>query len=175
MHTRRIEILGFLRDDGLIDLEAHLADTKPRPGTNEDGSVRAAGEPVHDMFMRMTITRDREIVACEAAMEATPYAICPRVAVNFERLVGLKIEGGFLRKAQALVGHDQGCTHLRELLQQIGTTAFQTLYSVGVMNDDPESMVGQRPPLLNTCYAWGEGSEMIREKFPEWARAKAEA
>ena len=40
---------------------------------------------------------------------------------------GCKIGPGFLKAAAARVGGTHGCTHLRELLQQMGTTAFQTI------------------------------------------------
>jgi hypothetical protein len=172
LHNRDIALRGYLREDGLVDIEAHLTDTRAQRKLRRDGSVREAGEAVHDMWLRLTITQGREIVDCEAAMDTTPYSVCPQVAPNYARLVGLRIEGGFIRKAMEQLGGAQGCTHLRELLQQMGTTAFQTLYAVGAMRDDPGSLEGKRPPLLNTCYAWGETSGMIAAQFPAWYTGK---
>jgi hypothetical protein len=174
LHNRDIAIRGYLRQDGLVDIEAHLTDTREQRKVRRDGSVREAGEAVHDMWLRLTITQAREIVAAEAVMDITPYTVCPQVAPNYERLVGLRIEGGFIRKAMERLGGAEGCTHLRELLQQMGTTAFQTLYAVGAMRDDPASLQGQRPPLLNTCYAWGETSGMIAAQFPAWYTGKVD-
>jgi hypothetical protein len=168
LHTRDITVCGYHRDDGLVDIEAHMTDTKTHDGTHDDGSLRPAGEPLHDMWLRMTLTPDREIIACEAAMDATPYRICPGVAPNFSALAGLRIEGGFIRRAMERVGGAAGCTHLRELLQQMGTVAFQTLYSLGTARDDPDFIAGRRPPLLNSCYAWGETGAMIQQRFPAW-------
>jgi hypothetical protein len=173
LHTRRIEINGFLRDDGDIDVEAHLTDTRSYAHARRDGSVRHPSEPLHDMWLRMTITAQREIVACDASMDATPFAICPKAAPNFARLAGLRIEGGFLKRAMDRVGGSEGCTHLRELLQQIGTVFVQTLYSVGKISDDRQEDGTARPPLLNTCYAWGESHDMVAERFPAWHRQAA--
>jgi hypothetical protein len=170
LHTRRIELRGYLRDDGNIDVEAHLTDTRTYDHARQDGTQRDAGAPLHDMWMRLTISPDRDIIGCEAAMEATPFAICPAVAPNFARLVGLRIEGGFLKRAMERVGGDQGCTHLRELLQQIGTVFVQTSYSIGKISDEPRDKGQGRPPLLNSCYAWGESSPVIAERFPAWHR-----
>jgi hypothetical protein len=125
------------------------------------------------MWMRMTINTDREIVGCEATMDATPFSICPAVAPNFARLVGLRIEGGFLKRAMERVGGSEGCTHLRELLQQVGTVFVQTFYAVGKFSDEPKQVGSGRPPLLNSCYAWGEENAMIAERFPAWHRSKS--
>jgi hypothetical protein len=173
LHTRQIEIRGYLRDDGGIDVEAHLTDIRTYAHVRNDGGERAAGVPLHDMWLRMTISSAREIIGCEASMEATPYAVCPGVAPNYARLVGLRIEGGFLKRAMALLGGAQGCTHLRELLQQVGTVFVQTLYSVGKISDEPRGAADLPPPLLNSCYAWGEQSAMVAEHFPAWHRGPA--
>ena len=79
------------------------------------------------MWLRLTVDDERRIVACEAASDHTPYAICPAAAPNFARLAGLQIKPGFLKEAARRVGGTLGCTHLRELLQQMATTAYQTI------------------------------------------------
>lgn len=170
LHTRQIELNGFLRDDGNIDVEAHLTDTRSYAHARRDGTTRDAGEPLHDMWLRMTISTQRDIIACEASMEATPFSICPKAAPNFARLAGLRIEGGFLKRAMERVGGAEGCTHLRELLQQIGTVFVQTLYSADKISDEPRDTGAERPPLLNSCYAWGEARDVVAERFPAWHR-----
>src|ERR1035437_1823566 len=126
-HTRAIVINGYRRSDGLFDIEAQLTDTKSYGFTNEDRGYIASGVPLHGMWMRMTVAEDMTVVACEAASDHTPYAICPTAAPNFARLAGLRITRGFLREANMRIGGTHGCTHLRELLQQMATTAFQTI------------------------------------------------
>ena len=49
IHTRQMAIESYERDDGLWDLEAKLVDFKSYDFTRSDGSVRKAGEAVHDM------------------------------------------------------------------------------------------------------------------------------
>jgi hypothetical protein len=175
LHTRRIELCGFAREDGAIDVEAHLTDTRTYPHPRQDGTERGAGVPLHDMWMRMTINAEREIIGCEAVMEATPFAMCPGVAANFRRLVGLRIEGGFLKQAMARVGGAEGCTHLRELLQQVGTVFVQTCYAVGKLTDAPVGAANAPPPLLNTCHAWSESGEIVARKFPAWYKPGPQA
>jgi hypothetical protein len=172
LHTRQIELCGYVRDDGCVDVEAHLTDTRSFAHPRQDGTERAPGQPLHDMWMRMTIDPQRQIVGCEATMDATPFTICPSVAPNFGRLVGLRIEGGFLKRAMERVGGGDGCTHLRELLQQVGTVFVQTFYAIGKVSDEPAQIGDQRPPLLNTCYAWSEESPVVAAKFPAWHKPK---
>src|SRR4051794_14591162 len=104
LHTRSIEINGYRRSDGLYDIEAHLTDTKSFGAANFDRGYIDAGEPIHDMWVRLTIDDTMHIVGCEAASDRTPYAMCPHAAPNFSRLVGLRIKAGFLREANHLVG-----------------------------------------------------------------------
>ena len=127
IHTRAIEINGYRRADGLYDLEAHLTDTKTFGQTNYDRGYIPAGEPVHDMWLRLTIDDTCKSSSVDAVSDKTPYVMCPSAAPNFSRLVGLRIKAGFLRDANHRVGGTLGCTHLRELLQQMATTAFQTI------------------------------------------------
>jgi hypothetical protein len=117
LHLRDIALRGYRRSDGLFDIEAHLIDTKSSGFSSEDRGFVAAGEPLHGMWMRMTVDEDLTIVACEASTDFGPYAICPGAAPNFARLAGLSVKRGFLRAAAERVGGVEGCTHLRELLQ----------------------------------------------------------
>lgn len=160
LHLRDISLRGYEREDGQIDVEAHMTDTKSYSWRNRDRGQVSAGEPMHDMWLRLTVDRDFNITGCEAAMEATPHEICPGVAPNFARLVGLNVGKGFLKAASAAVGGVAGCTHLRDLLQQIGTVTWQTMFSIR------HRAAGDRAPerissnLLNTCFAYDENGAL---------------
>lgn len=166
LHSRDIQLRGYEREDGLIDIEAHMTDTKSYSWANNDRGGINAGEPLHDMWMRLTIQPDMTIMACDVAMDATPHAMCPGVEPNFQRLVGLNISRGFLKAAMQLIGGTEGCTHLRELLQQIGTVAFQTMFSVrGHKKPEGEkTRGGVAPMLLNTCYTYDEKGPYVASR-----------
>jgi len=184
LHKRSIEINGYRRADGLYDLEAHLTDTKTFGQTNYDRGYIAAGEPVHDMWLRLTIDETMQIVGVDAVSDKTPYMMCPSAAPNFSRLIGLRIKTGFLRDANLLVGGTMGCTHLRELLQQMATTAFQTINPAKVrqeMRDEGADEVpgsdkvdaritekmGGPPKILNTCLAYSDTGPVVKRRWPE--------
>lgn len=164
-HTRRIVLHGYARDDGLFDIEAQLTDTKPYGFPNEDRGRIEAGEPLHGMSMRMTIDDTMLIVGMEAHTAYSPYRICPEAAPMFERLVGLRIGRGFTRAAAERVGGINGCTHLRELLGQMATVAFQTLYPVLARRTG--GALGSEAGLLNTCHAYSADGEVVRRRWPD--------
>lgn len=166
VHTRRIELQGYTREDGLFDIEARLTDTKTYGFETDDRGWIAPGEPLHGMAMRMTVNEDLTIVAFEAATDHSPHAICPAIAPNYANLAGLKIGPGFLRAVAERVGGIHGCTHLRELMQQMGTVAYQTLYPVLAKREPPATPT--RPPLLNTCYAYRADSPVVAKRWPEF-------
>lgn len=172
VHMRDVQLRGYLREDGQMEIEAHMTDLKTYTFGSTDRTQISAGEPLHEMWIRMAIRpEDMEITACEAAIDASPYNICPQTAPKMERLVGLKIGKGFLRAVAQAVGGVEGCTHLRELLQPIATVAFQTRYSVmnGHMTGQgvkPGGSPGEN--LLNSCHSYAEDS-------PVMARLRASA
>ena len=183
-HLRDIELRGYERADGLFDIDAHIRDTKTVGIANIDrGGWIAPGEPLHDMVLRVTIDETMTIVACAAVTEHGPFAACPGGAQHFGRLVGLTIRAGFLREANARLGGIDGCTHLRELLQQVGTTAFQALWPVrmrraeerrrrlaGKGRSDAEIASEAKPVLLNTCYAYADTRETVKRRWPHLYR-----
>jgi len=183
LHTRAITISGWHRADGLYDIEAELADTKTFGFPNQKRGFVHAGEKLHGMAMRITVNDDMLIVACEAATDFSPFEMCPSAATNFSRLAGLTIGRGFLKAAAARVGGTEGCTHLRDLLGQMATTAFQTIYPARVR---AEALAAQRelPPgdgfdaqvtehyggpssIVNSCLAYAEDGPLVQRRWPE--------
>src|SRR5579883_105443 len=127
LHTRQVECRGYLRSDGLWEVEGHMTDVKTYSFPSDERGTVEAGTPVHDMWIRITLDEEMVIRAVEAVTDAAPFALCPAITPNFQRLVGLAIRPGFLPKVRQLLGGTEGCTHLVELMGPIATTAFQTL------------------------------------------------
>jgi hypothetical protein len=178
LHLRDIELRGYRRADGLFDIEAGLRDTKTYSFSNHDRGQIEPGVPLHRMLARMTLNTEMVITAFEAVTEFGPYALCPTAAPNFARLAGLKIGRGFLKAANERIGGVHGCTHLRELLGQMGTVAFQTLFAVRVKRDTapnadataerPTPEKASRPMVLGTCLAYASDSPVVARQWPQF-------
>ncbi len=174
LHTRRIAITGYERPDGLFDIEAELVDTKSYAFENLDRGRIEPGVPLHGMLARMTLGDDMVITRFEAATGFSPYSICPQAADNFSRLAGLRVGRGFIRQANERIGGVHGCTHLRELLGQMGTVAFQTLYARRIAaqakpnaESTAEGAAPAKPPLLGTCLAYAPDSPVVKRTWPD--------
>jgi hypothetical protein len=181
MHTRAITLQGYARKDGQFDVEARLVDTKPYAFDNIDRGTVQPGEALHEMLVRVTVNESLVITACEAETLHGPFFVCAGGAASMTRLIGLTIKPGFLRSANEQLGGTQGCTHLREMLQQIATVVLQTLWPVrsrreaaalleaqarGETQPGKPSMADGSARLINTCHAYASNGPIVQRRWP---------
>lgn len=176
IHTRRIECRGFRRQDGLWDIEGCLTDAKTYAFKNEHRGEVKAGEPIHEMWLRLTLDDAMTIQAVEAATDHGPFAICPAILPNLQRLKGLRIAKGFTAKVHELLGGVEGCTHHVELIGRLATVAFQTIFPyrnrmAAAAGRSPDA--SRKPRLLNTCHVFAENGEVARRLWPELRAGKS--
>ena len=163
LHTRAVEIRGYRREDGLYDVEGHLVDTKPRDFQLASG-VRAAGKPVHDMWLRITVDATLTIVDAAAAMDGMPFVDhCGAIVPAYRKLVGLAIRPGYNNRVKELLGGVRGCTHVTELAGSLATAAFQTL--AGQVTQDPE----RKPFQVDRCHALDASGPAVARFYPRWS------
>lgn len=166
IHTRRYSFEAFRREDGLWDIDAYLADTKSYAFENAYRGRIEPGTPLHGMWLRLTIDIDFLIHGIEVASDDTPYAVCPAVAPNFQRIVGERIGPGWRALLRSRLGGVEGCTHLVEMLGALGTVAYQAVYPFRIENAPRKP--GQRPPLLGSCHAFAPDSPVVKRQWPEF-------
>ena len=168
LHLRKVECRGYLRDDGLWDIEGHIVDTKTYPFHSRHRGEVEPGEPVHDMWLRLTIDDSMRIREVEAVTDYGPFHTCPAITANFRRLEGLTIGPGFRRAVRERVGGLQGCTHLVELVGPVATTAFQTMTARTRYKPQGEPDERKRPVFLDTCHALASDGPVVKEHWPEF-------
>lgn len=83
LHHREVDCRGYRRDDGLWDIEGHLVDTKSYRFENSYRGAIEPGEPLHDMWVRLTLDDDLTVVEAVAATAAGPFGSCPAIAPAF--------------------------------------------------------------------------------------------
>ncbi len=168
LHTRRVRYEGYKRADGLWDIEAHLTDIKNHDFHLQTG-VRRAGQPVHSMWLRITIDREFNVLDAAASFEAVPYpGGCETIAPAYGQLVGLNLVRDFRKKTRELLGGVRGCTHLTEMLAGMPTAAIQSF--AGERKVEQED---KKPFQLDQCHALQTSTETVRKWYPRWYR-KAE-
>ena len=148
IHTREIECTGYRRTDGLWDIEGHLTDVKTYTFSNSERGDVPPGEPVHEMWIRLTVDDDLKIHDVEASPISARLECARRSGSILNAWLGVSIGPGWRRAVRDRVGGIEGCTHIVELLGPVATTAFQTVYPLK-SRDNPEGpAAADRPPRL---------------------------
>lgn len=156
------------------DLEAHLTDVKPYDFESTDRGHVPAGEPVHDMWLRITIDDDLVIREAVAVTDKGPYSICGDIAPTYDKLIGLTIGPGFKRKALERLGGVHGCTHMTELISTLGTVSYQTAYASRRRAREDHGLpvetasASSRPRHINSCHAMASDGPVVRDHWPEF-------
>lgn len=166
-HTRRYEFQGFRRGDGLWDIEGHMTDVKTYGFQNEHRGEIRAGQPIHDMWIRLTIDEEFIVQDVEAVTDAGPFAVCPDVVPNFKRMIGVKVGRGWRKAIRDRVGGIEGCTHLVEMLGSMATVAFQTLHPIITRKTDSRRPQ-EKPQLIDSCHAFRSDGAIVKKRWPEF-------
>ena len=190
LHERRYDIRGYEREDGMIDVEGKIVDLKPNSFDNHDRGYVPAGEPLHEMHLRLTIDHNFKIHRSVAATLYSPYRMCPGATEAYSRLEGLTIGPGFNKRAANAIGTAFGCTHITEMLRAMGTVAYQSMWPIIRRKEEEAEKKRQaeetadasksekpkkRPELLGSCHAHAPWSEVVERNWPDFFDPEAEA
>lgn len=169
-HTRAIQIEAFARDDGLWDIDAHITDIKTRDAKLASG-LRPAGAPMHDLWLRLTIDIQFNVVNAEAVSDAVPYpTYCDTIGSAYQKLVGLNLLKGFRNGVKERLSGIQGCTHLTELAQVLPTAVIQAFAGEIIDTRDGANVDQQQKPFqLDRCHALRTDGAAVAQYYPRWA------
>jgi hypothetical protein len=176
-HTRSVEYRGYKRDDGLWDIEAELTDTKTYTHGTPDRGILEAGQPAHGMTIRLTVDDAMTITDVAVRMSAAPFPECQQAKPPMQRLIGSTLSRGWRKSIEQALGGIQGCAHLRELLFNMATVAYQTIPHYRNhqrrLAGLPEPVLKRPPPHLGQCLAWDFDGPVVKRHRPEFAGWKA--
>jgi len=162
IHTRKVLFKGFSREDGLWDIEAHLQDTKPMAFETPGHRSWEAEEPMHDMSIRLTVDNELTVKEICVSMDASPQPECPSALDPIQKMVGSKLGVGWRKSIEQHLGKVAGCAHIRELLFNMATAAFQSIPGGLSANIDPD----HPPHHLGKCKAWDFNGEAVLKYHP---------
>ena len=171
LHTRTIRVEGYEREDGLFEIEGFLTDVK-HFDVNASHFSRKAGEPVHDMKIRLTLDGEMNIVDAFAVTDGMPYENeCDKITPDYrEKLKGQKIAAGFRVFLAGLFGKLKGCAHMTELLGSMAPAAIQAMYGQGRAKViDPD----KKPFQLDGCHALDTRGPVVAQFYPRWYKPEA--
>lgn len=176
-HCRRIDCRGYLRDDGLWDIEAELLDTRSAPFALYMRTV-PAGTPLHLMAIRLTVDDALTVRDIAVGHEHTPYPLCHDAAEPMRGLVGRQIGPGWRQAVQENLGATKGCAHLRDLLASMAPVVYQTVHAhfqqahvlevqaALAAGDEVPPRAGPPPFFLDQCLAFAFDSKLTQTYEP---------
>ncbi len=176
-HTRTVTYRGYDREDGLWDIEAELTDVKPYTFEVPNERPFPADEAIHHLSIRVTLDDNMVIHDIVTSMDRIPHAECSGAPVNMYKFKGLRMGAGWRKLINEHLGGTAGCTHLREMLFNMATAAFQTLPSGQWHRRELRSE--NHPPVqepvffLNQCHSWAYDSPTVQRSYPMFYKPKA--
>ena len=169
-HRRSIDVQIYARGNGLWEVDAHITDVRTRE-THMVNGVLPAGQPIHDMLLRLVVDERLNIVEAGAQTFAMPYpGQCDANGDVYERLVGLNLLKGFRHGVKERVGGVQACTHITELAQVLPTAVVQA-FAGEVIDTRGASADSQQPFQIDRCHALRADGLTVQTYYPRWYRA----
>jgi hypothetical protein len=176
VHTRQIICRGFRRKDGLWQIEASVADEKGQVVPFRSRPDVLPGELIHHLSLCVVIDDDYQIRDVAAQTMAAPWPVCTDVAADYRKLIGLRVGPGFARAVREVLGGTLGCTHLTDLLGQVGNTYIQASFPDRLARqrrtgEDPRQWPDKRTlAFVDACHAWRKNGPVLAGEYPQLAR-----
>lgn len=161
LHTRHLAFKGYRREDGLWDIEGQLIDFKNDVFVIPNERSWSPGEPIHDMSIRVTIDDALVVQDIAVVMAGAPHPECPQAQAPMKSMIGASMAAGWRRSIEMNLGKVKGCAHLRELLFNMATAAYQT-----VSPELNSRLVDRAPPHLGQCLAWDASGHVVQRLQP---------
>jgi hypothetical protein len=172
-HRRSIDVQIYACGNGLWEVDAEITDVKTHDAALA-GGVRPAGEPIHDMLLRVVVDEQFNIVDAGSETRRMPYpGRCDDHGDVYRRLIGLNLLKGFHSAVKERLGGTAGCTHLTELTQVLPTAVVQAF--AGEVLKTREDETDRRPFQLDRCHALRSDGTAVQTYYPRWYRGPAGA
>ncbi|WP_041675222.1 DUF2889 domain-containing protein [Ramlibacter tataouinensis] len=173
LHTRNVVLRGYHREDGLWDIEAELADSKSYEVEMAERGPLPPGGKVHGLAIRVTVDDAMVIRAIASSMDDTPFGECQQGNAPMQQMVGATLGPGWRQAIERALGGVRGCTHLRELLFNMATAAYQTIPAwrerLRREAGQPRADSGQPPYHVGRCIAWDVDGAVVQRHYPQFA------
>lgn len=169
-HTRTVVYSGFEREDGMWDIEAALTDVKTYNFVIPSQGPREAGQPIHGLNIRLTVDDQFTIHEVYTDMAHIPHPECDQAPRDMNLLIGCKLGSGWRKAIDARIGGTGGCTHLREMLFNMATAAYQTIPSARQFRNQqaglPDEVPTTPPPHVGKCMSWALDGPVVQRYYP---------
>ncbi len=175
-HTRTVIYSGYDREDGLWDIEAQLTDVKTFGFQVPNERLFPGDEPIHNLKIRVTLDNKMVIQDVTTSMDNIPHPECVGAPHGMHKLIGCTMGPGWRKVINQHVGGTEGCTHLREMLFNMATAAYQTLpsgqWQRRELAGQPHPEMTHAPYFLGQCHSWAYDSPTVQRAYPMFFKPK---
>lgn len=172
LHTRSVEYRGYKRSDGFWDIEAEMRDIRHYETFSPQKGTMPPGAPIHHIALTLTVDDHLSVQSISAQMRDTPFPICLEVETKLQVMIGANLSRGWRRSIDDRLGGTRNCTHLRELLFNMATVAFQTIpihrSQMERAQGNPPSSTTEPPYFLGKCHAWRFDGPVVAWLYPQF-------
>ena len=169
-HRRSIDVQIYARGEGLWEVDAHITDVRSCETCMATGML-PAGEPIHDMLLRLVVDEQFNVLEAGAQTSAMPYpGECGSYGDIYGRLVGLNLMKGFRHAVRERLGGIQACTHITELTQVLPTAVVQA-FAGQVIDTRGDAADSAQPFQIDRCHALRADRLTVKTYYPRWYRA----
>ena len=164
----------YSRGTGLWEVDATVRDVRTQDTATVTGML-PAGQPIHDMLLRLVVDEQFNVIEAGARTDARPYpGACEDHGDTYGQLVGLNLMRGFRRAVRERVGGVKGCTHITELSQVLPTAVMQAF--AGRVVDVAGRDAGSTQPMqIDGCHALRADGAVVARYYPRWHRGLGQA
>ena len=172
LHNRAVVYRGYRREDGLWDIEAEMTDVRTYEHARSEREV-PPGTPIHGMAIRVTVDDGLVIRDIASVSDHAPFDECQQGIDPMQLMVGATMGPGWRQAIEKALGGIRGCTHLREMLFNMATAAYQTVPvyrgHLRAQAGLAESGSAEPPYHLGKCIAWDFDGQVVQRDYPKFA------
>lgn len=168
IQSRKITVNCYEMDEGVLTIEGSLIDERHCPYLIHALNERREAGPMHHIAMTMQLSvAQLKILSLAVEMPVVPDPGCRDVMDTLQTLTGRHIRPGFTSEVRKILGKQEGCLHLTNLLLAMGSAAIQGMWSY--FSRIREAKVPPLPPgidgemLLNSCHMWRENGPFVEK------------
>ena len=158
IHSRRIELETYQITANRMIVHGILKDQRYIRVFDATGALKEPGI-VHHIDVKLLIRSGPfTIKATEAQMREVPIPECRETLDNLPQIHGLQVKSGFSKKVRSLVGGQNGCHHLAQLIAAMGQEIVsggltQTRTQKRKLPDQPEQLQ-EKQFIFDSCRMW---------------------
>lgn len=164
-HTRNISVNCYCKDDKILVVEGSLKDERISEGKTEKFEALHKKDIIHHMLVRMDVSLPQlDIISISAELKTIPNAACAGSKNSITKLIGLRIKHGFTDAVRNLLGNQEGCAHIMNLVLSMGSAAVQGAWSALNRHTPPDKLPAiDESIMINSCWLWREDGPLAEK------------